>query len=215
MVDTWPARPNNVWEHRVVWYGIVPTTGTIIGCAGKAYLKSLAYWDFPKDGSTPNFWRFAPPILLTERRLEEFERGVQSLERIHMKNLEAEQAGIVQYKIPIALSDHGKRPTVINFMVERYVHCYSYRIHVYKEYEDKTTGVPGLRQTSRIFAWRKPQCARAFAALHKLINTMYRLREEKRALSLRTLEEAPTLEKLNIADEVLADEINFVGDMGE
>jgi len=194
-----------------VWYGIVPTTGTIMGCMGKARFKTLSYWDF-SDKDDPKFWRFAAPVLVTERRIEEFRRGIAALKRLDHGNLEAEQAGIVQYKIPIALSEYGKRPTTINFSVERYVHCYSYRIHVFKEYPDKETGELVFKQTPRVFAWRKPQCKRAFAALDKLLSVMEELKKERDVVAKRKRLEAPEMEKLSIADEVLEEESRFIED---
>jgi hypothetical protein len=179
-----------------------------MGCCGKAHFRSLSYWDLSTEGD-PKFWYFSAPILVTERRIEEFRRGVDALKKIHDRNLEADQAGIVQFKIPIALSEYGKRPTTMNFLVERYVHCYSYRIHVFKEYPDKKTGELGLRPTPRVFAWRKHQCNRAFSALYSMLDTMAELKEEREALKSRVRLEAPGLEEITIADQVLEDEKSF------
>ncbi len=194
----------------MVWYGVVPTTGTVVGCVGKAHFRSLSYWDL--DPEKPKFWRFAPPIVVTERRIEEFRRGIKALRKLDTNNLEADQAGIVQYKIPIALSEYGKRMTTINFSVERYVHCYSYRIHVFKEYPDKETGELVFKQTSRVFAWRKHQCQKAFSALDKLLNVMEEIKKERDAVLARKRLEAPEMEKISIADKVLEDEVRFIKD---
>lgn len=193
-----------------MWYGVVPTTGTVLGCMGKAHFRSLSYWDLSPE--KPRFWRFANPVLVTERRIKEFRRGIRALKRLHTQNLEADQAGIVQYKIPIALSEYGKRPTTINFSVERYVHCYSYRIHVFKECLDRETGELSFRQTQRVFAWRKPQCQRAFSALDKLLDTMEEIKLERDAVLKRKRLEAPEMEKISIADKVLEDEARFIED---
>lgn len=179
-----------------------------MGCMGKAHFRSLSYWNL--DEEKPRFWYFAPPVLVTERRIDEFRRGIAALKRLDVNNREAEQAGIVQYKIPIALSEYGKRPTTINFSVERYVHCYSYRIHVFKEYPDKKTGELVYKQTPRVFAWRKHQCQKAFSALDKLLDIMEEIKKEKGVVAKRKRLEAPEMEKISIADKVLEDEIRFI-----